>query len=58
VINIISNCAHLPLPGVSIYGSTKAALNAWTHGSRVELETHGVRMITFLPGNNNNISYF
>jgi len=50
VINIISHCAYMPLPGISVYGSTKAALNAWTLASRVELETHGVRMITFLPG--------
>ncbi|KAE9523969.1 hypothetical protein AGLY_015616 [Aphis glycines] len=41
VINVISHCAYLPLPGVSLYGATKAAVRAWTMGSRVELESHG-----------------
>ncbi|XP_026817855.1 D-beta-hydroxybutyrate dehydrogenase, mitochondrial [Rhopalosiphum maidis] len=50
VINVISHCAYLPLPGVSLYGATKAAVRAWTIGSRVELENHGVKMITFSPG--------
>ncbi|XP_060844494.1 D-beta-hydroxybutyrate dehydrogenase, mitochondrial isoform X2 [Rhopalosiphum padi] len=50
VINVISHCAYLPLPGVSVYGATKAAVRAWTIGSRVELENHGVKMITFSPG--------
>ncbi|XP_022178484.1 retinol dehydrogenase 7 [Myzus persicae] len=50
VINVISHCAYLPLPGVSIYGATKAAVRAWTIGTRVELETHGIKMITFSPG--------
>jgi len=52
VINIISHCAYLPLPGISIYAATKAAMRAWTIGSRIELENHGIKMITFLPGNN------
>lgn len=51
VINVISHCAYLPIPGVSIYGATKAAIRAWTVGSRVELESHGIRFITFSPGN-------
>jgi len=52
VINVISHCAYLPLPGVSIYGATKAAIRAWTIGTRVELDNHGIKMITFSPGNN------
>lgn len=52
MINVISHCAYLPLPGVSIYGATKAAIRAWTIGTRVELDNHGVKMITFSPGNN------
>ncbi|XP_003247453.1 retinol dehydrogenase 7 isoform X2 [Acyrthosiphon pisum] len=50
VINVISHCAYLPLPGVSIYGATKAAVRAWTLGTRVELDIHGIKMITFSPG--------
>uniref|UniRef100_A0A2H8TKC7 Corticosteroid 11-beta-dehydrogenase isozyme 2 n=2 Tax=Melanaphis sacchari TaxID=742174 RepID=A0A2H8TKC7_9HEMI len=50
VINVISHCAYLPLPGISLYGATKAAVRAWTIGSRVELESHGIKMITFSPG--------
>jgi len=52
VINVISHCAYLPLPGVSIYGATKAAVRAWTIGTRIELDNHGIKMITFSPGNN------
>lgn len=50
VINVISHCAYLPLPGVSLYGASKAAMRAFTIGSRVELKVHGVRMISFSPG--------
>lgn len=55
MINVISHCAHLPLPGISVYGATKAALHAWTVALRVELEVHDVKMITFLPGNYNDL---
>jgi len=57
VINVISHCAYLPLPGISIYAATKAAVRAWTIGTRVELDTHGIKMITFSPGNNTIIHY-
>lgn len=50
VINVISHCAYLSLPGISIYGATKSAVRAWSVGLRVELESHGVQVITFLPG--------
>ncbi|XP_060858990.1 retinol dehydrogenase 5-like [Metopolophium dirhodum] len=50
VINIISHCASFPLPGISVYAATKAALGAWTIGSRVELENQGIKMIAFSPG--------
>lgn len=52
MINVISHCAYFPLPGISIYGATKAAIRAWTIGTRVELDNHGIKMITFSPGNN------
>ncbi|VVC31073.1 NAD(P)-binding domain,Short-chain dehydrogenase/reductase SDR [Cinara cedri] len=50
VINIVSHCAHFPLPGISVYGASKAAMYAFTTASRIELENHGVNMISFFPG--------
>ncbi|XP_050531257.1 11-beta-hydroxysteroid dehydrogenase type 2 isoform X2 [Daktulosphaira vitifoliae] len=51
VINVVSHCALMPLPGIAIYGATKAAICAWTIGARAELSPeHGVKMIMFYPG--------
>jgi len=50
IINISSHCALATLPGLAVYGATKAAIVAWSDGIRVELNKYGVYVITFIPG--------
>lgn len=49
-ITISSHCALATLPGLSVYGATKAALAAWSDGLRVEMNKYGVKVITVIPG--------
>ncbi|EFN77626.1 Hydroxysteroid 17-beta dehydrogenase 6 [Harpegnathos saltator] len=51
IIVISSHCAEEFLPGLSVYGATKAALRAWSISLRVELAKYGVKVISFIPGN-------
>ncbi|KAL1514067.1 hypothetical protein ABEB36_003390 [Hypothenemus hampei] len=50
VITVSSHCALANLPGISIYGATKAALSSWSDGLRVEMAKYGVQILTFIPG--------
>ncbi|XP_077277262.1 SDR family oxidoreductase shroud isoform X1 [Temnothorax americanus] len=50
IIVISSHCADEPLPGISIYGATKAALHAWATSLRVEVGKYGVEVVSFIPG--------
>ncbi|XP_071053295.1 retinol dehydrogenase 7 [Onthophagus taurus] len=50
IITITSHCALASLPGLSVYGATKAALQAWSDGLRVEMAKYGVKVLTFVPG--------
>ncbi|XP_044731330.1 D-beta-hydroxybutyrate dehydrogenase, mitochondrial [Chrysoperla carnea] len=50
IISIGSHCASVTLPGLAVYGATKAALHAWSDGLRLELAKYGVRVIKFVPG--------
>lgn len=50
IVTISSHCGKTTLPGLSIYGATKAALCAWNDGLRIELEKYGVSVINFIPG--------
>lgn len=50
LIVVTSHCASQPLPGVAIYGATKAGLDAWATSLRVELKKYGVDVVKFIPG--------
>lgn len=50
IIVVSSHCAADPLPGISIYAATKAALHAWTTALRVEVGKYGVNVVDFIPG--------
>nr|CAI5856731.1 unnamed protein product [Callosobruchus analis] len=50
VITITSHCSEATLPGLAVYGATKAALTAWSDGLRVEMAKYGVQVLTFIPG--------
>jgi 3-oxoacyl-[acyl-carrier protein] reductase len=50
IINISSGASKYPLPGASLYSSTKAALDAFTIALSKELGAKGVRINSILPG--------
>ncbi len=50
VVNIISLAAHIPIPWLGIYTSTKAALANLTDSLRIELKPLGIRVIGVYPG--------
>ncbi|MBV8050504.1 MAG: SDR family NAD(P)-dependent oxidoreductase [Acidobacteriaceae bacterium] len=50
IINISSVAGHIPLPFHSVYSGTKFALNAIGKGARVELQSHGINVLTVCPG--------
>ncbi|HEU5009425.1 MAG TPA: SDR family oxidoreductase [Gaiellaceae bacterium] len=50
VITLASIAGTIPTPGLAVYGSTKAALIAWTRSLNREEEAHGVRATAISPG--------
>jgi NAD(P)-dependent dehydrogenase (short-subunit alcohol dehydrogenase family) len=50
IINIGSAAGHKPVPGGSIYGATKAAVESLTKSWAVELAPKGVRVNAVCPG--------
>jgi len=50
IINVSSSATLKPLPLVSVYRASKAAVNALTESLAVEMEPFGVRVHMVLPG--------
>ncbi|XP_063220924.1 11-beta-hydroxysteroid dehydrogenase type 2 isoform X2 [Bacillus rossius redtenbacheri] len=50
IVTVTSHCASQSLPGLAVYGATKAALEGWCDGLRVEQSKYGVKVITLVPG--------
>lgn len=50
IINISSGASKYPLPGASLYSSTKAALDAFTIALSKELGAKNIRVNSILPG--------
>lgn len=50
LINVVSFCTECPLPTLSVYTATKAALMSLTNGMRMELAKYGVDVLLFNPG--------
>ena len=50
IINVTSTVTVLPLPFLSVYTASKAAVNAFTESLAVELQSFGIRLSLVLPG--------
>jgi NAD(P)-dependent dehydrogenase (short-subunit alcohol dehydrogenase family) len=50
VVNVTSRLAHVGVPEMAVYGASKGALRALTHGAAIELAPLGVRVNAVAPG--------
>lgn len=50
VVNVTSRLAHVGVPEMAIYGASKGALRALTHGAAVELAPLRIRVNAVAPG--------
>lgn len=50
IVNITSSITYLPVPLISIYRSSKAAVNAYTETLATELEPFNIKVNIVLPG--------
>ena len=50
IINVTSTVTVMPLPFLSVYTASKAAVNAFTESLAVELKPFGIRLNLVLPG--------
>lgn len=57
IVNVTSSATLRPLPLVSVYRASKAAVNALTESLAVEMEPFGVRVHVVLPGRSPETSF-
>ena len=50
IITLASIAGTIPTPGLAVYGTTKAALIAWTSSLNREEAEHGIRATAISPG--------
>jgi len=50
IVNVSSVAGEFGIPYQTLYGATKAAMNAFSDGLRNELRTFGVRVLNVMPG--------
>lgn len=50
IVNVTSSVTYKPLPLLSVYAASKAAVNAFSHSVALELEQFGVRVRVVRPG--------
>ncbi len=50
IVNVTSRLAHVGVPEMAVYGASKGALRALTHGAAVELGPLGIRVNAVAPG--------
>lgn len=50
IVNITSRLAHIGVPQMAVYGASKGALRALTHGAAIELAPMGIRVNAVAPG--------
>ena len=50
IVNVTSRLAHIGVPEMAVYGASKGALRALTHGAAVELAPLGIRVNAVAPG--------
>lgn len=49
ILNVSSLLGSIPCPTTANYSAAKAAMNAWSHALRGEVEARGVRIVVFVP---------
>lgn len=50
IANISSGAGYVGVPYMPAYCASKHALNAFSHASRLELESHGISVVSICPG--------
>lgn len=50
IVNMVSFCTDCPLPMLSVYTATKAALKSYSAGLRMEMRKFGIHVVLFNPG--------
>lgn len=50
IVTVTSHCGIQSLPGMAVYGATKAGLQNWMKGLRFEMDEFNVKVIDFIPG--------